>query len=76
MTRIITARFPGTAIDGTRVRKGAQILWDDRARKVLTSDPALIAKHQAGEQVAPAQAEPFVDIDTMWEDECARRCGL
>lgn len=73
MPRIITARYPGTASDGTRIRKGSQILWDDATRKVITADPARIQLAQSQAQSAP---EPFIDIDTMWEDDCARRCGL
>lgn len=67
-TRIITARFAGTAADGTPVRKGDRIAWCARTRKVLTADPRKIEEIE-GEQVAAAH-------DMRWEDDCARACGL
>lgn len=76
MTRltVITARYPGKALDGTTIRRGAQIVWDPKARKVVSADPARVAQAQA--ELAAERTEPFIDLDTMWEDDCARRCGL
>ena len=68
---IITAKYAGLAQDGTRIRKGDQIVWDRKTRKVVSADPAQVTSVQQN-----AQREPFIDIDTMWEDDCARRCGL
>jgi hypothetical protein len=68
---IITAKYPGLAQDGTRIRKGDQIVWCRKTRKVVSADPAQVTSVQQN-----AQREPFIDIDTMWEDDCARRCGL
>jgi hypothetical protein len=67
-SRIIIARFPGTASDGTRVRKGAEILWDPRSRRVVTADPGRIAEWRSN-QTADA-------VDLAYEDSCARACGL
>lgn len=67
-TRIIIAKYPGTAKDGTTVRKGDRIAYCTRTRKVLTSDPARLEQIE-GEQIA-------AEHDMRWEDDCARRCGL
>lgn len=67
-TTFITARYPGTAVDGTRVRKGDTIAWCSRTRRVLTADPAKIEQIRC-DQRADAH-------DMAWEDDCARRCGL
>jgi hypothetical protein len=64
--RVIIARFPGIAADGTMVHKGREILWDGRARRVVTACPQRIAEWRS----AP---DP---IDTAFEDACARACGL
>lgn len=70
--RIITARYAGKDATGRAFKRGAQIAWDPRTRTVVSADPTRITEIQADQ---PAR-EPFIDLDRMYEDECARRCGL
>lgn len=67
-TVIMTARFPGTATDGTTVRKGDTIAFNTRTRKVVTSDPTAIDAIQR-QQNADAH-------DMRIEDDMARACGF
>jgi hypothetical protein len=66
--KIITARFPGIAADGTMVHKGREILWDARARRVVTACPVRIAEWRAGHGADPT--------DIAFEDACAREAGV
>jgi hypothetical protein len=65
---IMPARFPGIALDGTKVRRGDLIAFDTRKRKVITSDPRSIETIQCGQE---ADAH-----DMRAEDEMRDRCGL
>ncbi len=67
-SRIIIARYPGVAIDGTIVHKGREILWCGRTRRVLTACPNRIAEWRDG-------SGPDA-IDLANEDACARACGM
>jgi hypothetical protein len=67
------ARYPGTDANGRKFRKGDRIAYCRTTRRVVESDPARI---DAAASAQPANREPFIDLDTMWEDDCARRCGL
>lgn len=44
MQRIITARYRGIAADGSTIRKGDEIIYCDRTRKVLTASPIKVAE--------------------------------
>lgn len=66
--RLITARYSGIASDGTKIRRGQEILWDHRARVVVTSCPNRIAEWR------DSQTPDALDI--VFEDSCARACGL
>jgi hypothetical protein len=66
------ARYPGTAVDGTRVKRGAPIAWCRATKRVLSADPKRIAA-----LVADAEAAAAPDrFDMMYEDACAARCGF
>lgn len=71
MERIITAKYRGIAKDGSTIRKGDEVIYCDRTRKVLTASPIKVAEFR--KNLPPAD---FIDLDTMWEDDCARQCGL
>jgi hypothetical protein len=69
---VIVARYPGKAVDGTRVRRGDRIAWCRTTRRVLTANPARVDELVA----AAAPADGWFDLDRMYEDSCAARCGL
>ena len=66
--RVIAARFPGVAADGTMIHRGREILWDPRTRRVVTACPNRIAEWR------DSQAPDALDL--AHEDACARACGL
>lgn len=66
--RIINARYPGVAVDGTIVHKGREILWCGATRRVLTACPRRIAEWRDAQSPDPT--------DLAHEDACARACGL
>jgi hypothetical protein len=68
---VIPARYPGTAVDGTRIKRGAPILWCRTSKRVLTADPAKFAAMQDA-----AQSNGPDRFDMMYEDACAARCGF
>lgn len=65
---VMTARYAGIAADGTMIHKGREILWDRRARRVVTACPKRIAEWRA-RQVPDA-------VDIAFEDACARAAGV
>jgi hypothetical protein len=67
-TRIIAARYPGMAIDGTVVHKGRDILWCGATRRVLTACPRRLADWRDSQHPDP--------IDLAHEDACARAAGV
>jgi hypothetical protein len=69
---VIVARYPGKAVDGTRVRRGDRIAWCRTTRRVLTANPARVEELVA----SAAPADGGFDLDRMYEDACAARCGL
>ena len=71
MERIITAKNRGIAKDGSTIRKGDEVVYCDRTRKVLTASPTKVAEHRKGQRPVD-----YIDLDLMYEDECARQCGL
>ena len=67
-SRIIDARYPGVAVDGTIVHRGREILWCGATRRVLTACPKRIADWRDSQRPDPT--------DLAYEDACARACGL
>lgn len=72
MERIIIAKYRGIAKDGSTIRKGDEVVYCDRTRKVLTASPIKVAEHRKGQQ----RPGDYIDLDLMYEDQCARDCGL
>lgn len=70
----ILARFPGKAVDGTRIRRGDRIAWCRTTRRVLTANPARVDELVAA--AAPAEPGLADALDRLYEDSCAARCGL
>ena len=68
MTRVIQARYPGIAVDGTIVHRGRDILWCGATRRVLTACPHRIAEWRDSQRPDA--------LDIAHEDACARACGL
>lgn len=68
MTRIIQARYPGVAIDGTTIHRGRDILWCGTTRRVLTACSQRIAEWRDSQRPDA--------LDLAYEDACARSCGL
>lgn len=71
MERIITARYRGIAADGSTIRKGDEVVYCGRTRKVLTASPLKVSEFRKNQRPGD-----YIDLDTMWEDQCARDCGL
>jgi hypothetical protein len=68
------ARYPGTAVDGTRVQRGARIAWCRATRRVLSADPARVAALVAGAKSAPPTRADGVDaserhLSSAWQEE-------
>lgn len=66
--RLMNARYPGVASDGTMVHKGREILWDPNSRRVVTACPVRIAEWRSSQAPDP--------IDLAHEDACARAAGV
>jgi len=71
MERIITARYRGIAKDGSTIRKGDEVIYCDRTRKVITASPLKVAEFRKNQRPGD-----YIDLDLMYEDDCARQCGL
>ena len=68
VNRVIKARYPGVADDGTMIHKGRDILWDTKRRRVGTACPNRIAEWR--DSKAPDA------LDLAHEDACARGAGV
>ena len=71
MERIITAKYRGIAKDGSSVRKGDEVIYCDSTRKVITASPLKVAEFRKNQR-----PNDYIDLDLMYEDDCARQCGL
>ena len=73
----IIARFPGRAVDGTRIRRGDRIAWCRTTRRVLTANPARVEELVASAAPADGAVDRGPDrFDMLYEDACAARCGF
>jgi hypothetical protein len=70
---IMPARYPGIAVDGTRIKRGAPIAWCRTTRRVLTADPKRFAALESAAAAVDRGPDRF---DMLYEDSCAARCGF